>query len=61
MNAYAHINLSYTLGSKLILEKSQNVAAYTNSTWQVAELSNFSALANVAYLINKHFISDYLI
>lgn len=60
MNTYAHINLSYTLGSKLILEKSQNVAAYTNSTWQVAELSNFSALANVAYLINI-FISDYLI
>ena len=58
MNTYAHINLSYTLGSKL--EKSQNVAAYTNSTWQVAELSNFSALANVAYLINI-FISDYLI
>ena len=55
MNAYAHINLSHTLRPKLILEKSQNIAAYTNSTWQVAELSNFSALANIAYLINKHF------
>ena len=55
MNAYAHINLSHTLGSKLILETSQIIAAYTNSTWQVDELSNFSALANIAYLINKHF------